>query len=85
MGSEVRPSHDTVRGPGDVEAPVSFGARLRRARRVADVTQQQLAEAVGATQPAVSYWESNRCEPSLTALVAISDLLGVSLDDLLGA
>ena len=43
-----------------------------------------LAEKVGRSRSAVSYWTLGKSEPSLDDLVAIHEALGVSVDWLLG-
>ena len=59
-----------------------FGARLRRLREAAGLTQQQLAEAIDSWQPSVAAWEAGRHRPSLENLLLLAGALGVSLDEL---
>jgi transcriptional regulator with XRE-family HTH domain len=61
-----------------------LAARLRELRARRDLTQEQVAAAVGCHESAVSRWESGARLPTLTDLVALAALLGVSCDDLLG-
>ena len=61
-----------------------LAARLRELRARRDLTQDQVATAIGGHESAVSRWESGARLPTLTDLVALSALLGVSCDDLLG-
>jgi len=56
--------------------------RVELARR--RVTQEQLAEHLGVTQAAVSYWTSGKRKPSIGDLVRIADFFGVTTDYLLG-
>lgn len=57
------------------EAP-SLGARIRRARNLKRLSQQQLAIAVGASVRAVGSWERDRSTPRNLAVV--EEFLGIS-------
>ena len=61
-----------------------FKERLRLLRAEKNLTQTQLAEKLNTTQRKISYWENGATEPSLADLIAISEILEVSLDFLLG-
>jgi transcriptional regulator with XRE-family HTH domain len=52
------------------------------ARRRRGLTQQQVADAVGVTQPRISAWESGTVDIPPRRAEAIADLLEVSTDDL---
>jgi transcriptional regulator with XRE-family HTH domain len=54
-------------------------ARIYTARRDANLTQDQLAEAVGKTRSAVTQWESGDVRPRHTTLVAIAKATGKPL------
>lgn len=54
-----------------------IGQLLRRARRDAGLTQQQLAAHLGCAQATVSAWEAGTYEPSIGALIQLSDILDV--------
>lgn len=56
--------------------------RVELARR--RMTQQQLADRLGYTQTAVSYWCSGARRPSIDDLCRLADEFGVSTDYLLG-
>ena len=62
---------------------VEFGEQLRRAREGKGMTQQSLAEQLYVTRQAVSRWECGDRYPDLLTTKKISQILGVSLDDLL--
>lgn len=61
-----------------------FGERLAELRREKHVTQKQLGEFLCVSGNTVHAWESDKQEPSLTALVALADYFDISLDYLLG-
>lgn len=56
---------------------------LKELRRKNDVTQMQLAEAIGVSAGNVGDWENGKSKPSYNALIQISKFFGVSADVLL--
>ena len=62
---------------------VEFGEQLRRAREEKGMTQQSLAEQLYVTRQAVSRWKCGDRYPDLLTTKKISQILEVSLDDLL--
>ena len=61
-----------------------FGSRLRKLRREADVTQEQLAQFLGVVPSAVGKYERiPSAYPSVESLIKISDYFHVSIDYLL--
>ena len=62
---------------------VEFGEQLRRAREKTGLTQQTLAEKLYVTRQTVSHWECGDRYPDLLTTKRLSDILEVSLDDLL--
>ena len=62
---------------------VEFGEQLRRAREEKGMTQQSLAEQLYVTRQSVSRWECGDRYPDLLTTKKISEILEVSLDDLL--
>jgi transcriptional regulator with XRE-family HTH domain len=60
--------------------PPSLGARIRRARERARLSQEELAALVGASSRAVGDWENNRRKPR-NRLSVLEEVLGVSLED----
>ncbi len=63
---------------------MSMGARLAKARRNQNLTQEQLAETLGVTRQAVSRWESDTAYPETDKIIRMAALFGVSCDYLLG-
>jgi len=66
------------------KAPDSLGQRIARLRRELGLTQVELAERLGVTQPAVSDYENDDTRLSADVAVQIARILGVSTDELLG-
>jgi len=66
------------------KAPDSLGQRIARLRRDRGLTQVELAERLGLTQPAVSDYENDDTRLSADVVVQIARILGVSTDELLG-
>ncbi len=57
---------------------------IRSNRKRMNLTQEQLAEAVGVTVGAVSKWESGLSSPDITMLPKLADFFEISIDVLLG-
>ena len=62
----------------------TFGQRLQRLRKNATLTQEDVATKLNITAQAVSKWENDVSAPDISVLVELSDILGVTLDELLG-
>ena len=62
---------------------VEFGEQLRMAREKKGLTQQTLAEKLYVSRQTVSHWECGVRYPDLLTTKRLSDILEVSLDDLL--
>ena len=62
----------------------TFGQRLQRLRKNAGLTQEEVATKLNITGQAVSKWENDVSAPDISILVELSDILNVSLDELLG-
>ena len=56
---------------------------IKRFRIAAGMTQQDLADALHVTQPAVLHWEKGRAEPGLDKIKAMAKIFGCSVDELL--
>ena len=64
--------------------PGAMGERITYLRKRKKMTQAQLAEQLGISAQAVSKWESGLSCPDIMTLVPLSQVLGVSTDELLG-
>lgn len=63
---------------------IEFGKTLRNLHETENLKQSELAEKLGATQRKVSYWETEKVEPSLADLWRIADFFNISVDELIG-
>lgn len=61
-----------------------IGARIARYRRQKNLTQMSLADNLGISFQAVSNWERGESMPDISKLGELSQVLGVSIDVLLG-
>ena len=59
-----------------------FAENLVRLRKIHQMTQEDIAEAVGVSRQAVAKWESGETIPDLEKCKLLAELFGVSLDDL---
>ena len=63
---------------------MSFGTNIRRIRREADMTQEQLADLLNISPQAVSRWETDAAMPDISLLPALANTFHVTTDALLG-
>lgn len=61
-----------------------FTQNLRRARKAAGLTQQQLADRLHVTRQSVSSWELGRTEPDFETAGRLAEIFGTSVSSLLG-
>lgn len=62
----------------------NFSTRLSELRHRKDLTQEELAKAVGTTRSAIANYEQGLREPSFDQLDSIADYFNVDVDFLLG-
>ena len=62
-----------------------FAKNLKRFRKSKKLTQTELGKMLNYGSTAIANYESGRNEPSFDILIRLSEILNVSLDDLLGA
>ena len=62
----------------------SIGARIARLRREKGLTQVELAKALEVSQPVVSDYENDVIKLSGETIVALTQILGASADEILG-
>ncbi len=62
-----------------------FGQALKQLRQRMGLRQNDLAAMVGVERSTVANWERGAKQPSLDMVMRLSEVLGVSLDELVGA
>ena len=62
---------------------MTFAEKLKTARKQAGMSQEKLAEKLGVSRQAVTKWETDMGTPDIENIMSISELFGMSLDDLL--
>jgi transcriptional regulator with XRE-family HTH domain len=62
----------------------SLGQRLARLRKARGMTQVELAQQVGLSQPNISEYERDTFRPNSDTLLSLAQVLKVSADELLG-
>ena len=63
---------------------MNLGSKILELRRQKNITQEELAAALGVTAAAVSKWENNYTLPDVLMLCALADYFTVTTDELLG-
>ena len=61
-----------------------IGENIRSYRKKNGLTQEEFAERLGVTYQSVSGWENGATYPDLELIPSISELLGITVDGLLG-
>ena len=62
---------------------MTVGERIQQLRKAAGLSQEQLAEQLDVSRQSVSKWELNDAAPEIPKIIALSELFGVSTDELL--
>ena len=62
---------------------MELGEKLKEARTKAGLKQEELAQTIGVSRQTVSNWENNRSYPDIASVMKLSNLYGLSLDELL--
>ena len=62
---------------------MSLGERIYKLRTEKEMSQGDLADALEVSRQSISKWETNGSVPELDKLVKLSELFGVSLDELI--
>lgn len=62
---------------------IKFAENLKALRRVAGITQKQLAGVLEVDQRTVSAWEHGICEPSFTLLAKLCEFFEETFDSIL--
>lgn len=62
---------------------MEIGDKIRNARIKKEYTQEQAAENLLVSRQTISNWENRKSLPDIISIIQMSDLYGVSLDELL--
>ena len=62
---------------------MSLGERIYKLRTEKNLSQGELADALEVSRQSISKWETNGSVPELDKLVKLSEVFGVSLDELI--
>lgn len=62
---------------------MSIGQNIKRLRRNAEMTQEELAELLSISSQAVSRWETDSAMPDISLIPALVGIFGVTADELL--
>lgn len=63
---------------------INIGPIILQKRKERDITQEELAQYMGVSKPAVSKWESGQSYPDILLLPLLAAYFNMSVDDLLG-
>ena len=62
---------------------MEIGKRLKEARQMSGLTQENVAEKLNVSRQTISNWETEKFYPDILYVLQLSDLYQVSLDELL--
>lgn len=62
---------------------MEFGRKLKEARQMSSLTQENVAEKLNVSRQTISNWETEKFYPDILYVLQLSDLYEVSLDELL--
>lgn len=63
---------------------MTIGESIRKARESKGFTRQKLSEKSGVSASTIYNWEHEEITPTIFPLICVADVLGVSLDELVG-
>ncbi|MCI6496167.1 MAG: helix-turn-helix domain-containing protein [Anaeromassilibacillus sp.] len=63
---------------------MNLGENIQRLRKEKGLSQEYVAQKIGISRQSISLWEKNKTVPSIENLVTLSEILGVTVDELLG-
>lgn len=53
------------------------------ARKIAGMTQKDLAKAINVSESTILKWEKGRCEPPVSKAIAIGEAVGIPYDNII--
>lgn len=62
----------------------NFGSQLKELRKLHDITQKQLAAAIGASERGIQQYELSERKPTYDMLITLANYFDVSIDYLVG-
>lgn len=62
---------------------MEVGSKLKKARIDSGFTQEKVAEKLQVSRQTISNWENEKCYPDIISVIKLSDIYGISLDELL--
>lgn len=62
---------------------MNMGQKLKEARTRAGLSQEKVSEEIHVSRQTISNWETEKTYPDVVSIVRLSDLYGISLDELL--
>lgn len=62
---------------------MEIGEKLKNSRVNAGMTQEKVAEEINVSRQTISNWENGKSLPDVISVIKLSDLYGISLDELL--
>lgn len=63
---------------------MTLNENIRQLRLARNLSQVDLANALGVTKQSISNWENNNIQPSIDMLVRLAEFFSVSTDSILG-
>jgi len=67
-----------------MEKKYNIGNSIKNARLNANLSQTELANKIGVSHSAISFWENEVNVPNVKDLLKLADVLNVTLDELVG-
>ncbi|MCL2370283.1 MAG: helix-turn-helix transcriptional regulator [Firmicutes bacterium] len=61
-----------------------FRTRLKQIRTERGIGQVEIAKAIGVSKSVVSFWETGKCEPTLTPIIKLANFFDIDIDYLVG-
>ena len=63
---------------------MTLGQSIQKAREDRGYSVKALSVETGVSQSLIRYWENDKVTPTVTLLCCVADVLGISLDNLIG-
>ena len=59
-----------------------FASNLKHLRAIYGISQAELAKTIGVDQTAISKWEKGQREPTIGAVIAVTEFFRINIDSL---